>query len=174
MAQRQIGTVERLWRYPVKSMGGEELTAALVTEHGLEGDRGWALRELDRGGIMSARAWASMLQLRAHRDDMAEDPENAISIELPDRSLIRVTDPAAPSILSDLLGRRIKLEKVRHERPTAEELEAIIRGEAYPPARDFFDEDVIHIIASGTLSHLRTLKPDSDFDSRRFRANLQV
>jgi uncharacterized protein YcbX len=49
-----------------------------------------------------------------------------------------------------------------------------VRGAAYPPARDFFDEDVMHIVASGTLTHLRTLKPDADFDPCRFRANIYV
>jgi uncharacterized protein YcbX len=49
-----------------------------------------------------------------------------------------------------------------------------VRGETFPPARDFFDEDVLHIIASGTLAHLRRLAPGADFDPRRFRANIYV
>ena len=34
-----IGTVLSLWRYPVKSMIGEELNATKVAERGLLGDR---------------------------------------------------------------------------------------------------------------------------------------
>jgi Group II intron, maturase-specific domain/MOSC N-terminal beta barrel domain len=41
-AEEAIGTVVSLWRYPVKSMMGEELNAAEVSERGLLGDRGWA------------------------------------------------------------------------------------------------------------------------------------
>jgi uncharacterized protein YcbX len=38
-----MATVTEIWRYPVKSMAGEQLDACLISEHGLEGDRRWAL-----------------------------------------------------------------------------------------------------------------------------------
>lgn len=38
-----MATVTELWRYPVKSMAGEQLDSCLITEQGLEGDRRWAL-----------------------------------------------------------------------------------------------------------------------------------
>ena len=41
--QTELGAVGSLWRYPVKSMMGEELNAAEVTERGLRGDRPYAL-----------------------------------------------------------------------------------------------------------------------------------
>jgi uncharacterized protein YcbX len=175
MPRRQIGFVEALWRYPVKSLRGESLSEAQVVEGGVAGDRVWALRELDRGGIMSARTWAAMLELRAV---WSGDPTTAadahVCIELPDGRMICADDTESSSILSDLFRRKIRLERIRAERITPEELEAVMRGEAFPPKRDFFDEDVMHIIASGTLAHLRTLRPDSDFDPRRFRANIYV
>ncbi len=173
MDRRRIGTVQALWRYPVKSLRGESLTEARVTEHGIEGDRVWALRELERGGIMSARVWAGLLQWSASREDSAGN-DAGVRIQLPDGRMIVVSDPATPAILSELIGRRIEPAKVRRERLSERELEAVMRGEVYPPSRDFFDEDVIHIIATGTLTHLRTLKADSDFDPRRFRANILV
>ena len=37
-----LATIAQLWRYPVKSMGGEPLDRAFVTRHGMAGDRGWA------------------------------------------------------------------------------------------------------------------------------------
>jgi uncharacterized protein YcbX len=69
MTRRQIGVVEALWRYPVKSMRGEALTAASITQRGVAGDRVWALRECSYGGVVSARTWPAMLQLRAAWDD---------------------------------------------------------------------------------------------------------
>ena len=39
----RVGSVVALWRYPVKSMMGEELNATDVTERGLLGDRAYAL-----------------------------------------------------------------------------------------------------------------------------------
>lgn len=175
MARRQIGTVGALWRYPVKSLGGEALDDAVITENGAAGDRVWALRELDRGGIMSARVWAAMLHLRAAWDgDPAADGNARVRIELPDGRSIHAGDPDASAILSELFRRRIRLERTRQDRPTPAELDAIMRGEAFPPRRDFFDEDVMHLVASGTLEYLRTLRDGSDFDPRRFRANVYV
>lgn len=156
-----------MWRYPVKSLGGEELVEAEVGEYGLTGDREWALRELERGGIMSARIWAGLLGWRAR------GAGDGVEIELEDGATLRV-GAAAAARLSELIGRQVRVERVRRERPTAAELDAVVRGEAYPPARDFFDEDVIHLIASGTLDHLRTLNPAGDFDRRRFRANIYI
>jgi uncharacterized protein YcbX len=172
MAQRPIGTVQALWRYPVKSLRGEPLRDAEIDERGVAGDRRWAFRELGRGGIMSARVWGAMLQLRARIESSINDDH--VLLDLPDGRTIRVNDAAANQALSELFGREIRLEATRRERLTPADLEAIMRGEAYPPARDFFDEDVLHLIASGTLTHLRRLQPTADFDPRRFRANIYI
>jgi uncharacterized protein len=175
MKRRQIGTVDALWRYPVKSMRGELLETAWLTERGVAGDRAWALRELDRGGIMSARTFPSLLQMRArYESEPATDPAASIKIELPDGGTVPTDDPQAPAILSGLLRRQVSLERVRSERLTPEELEAITSGAALPPHRDFFDEEVLHLVATGTLAFMRTLQPASDFDPRRFRANIYI
>lgn len=156
-------------------MRGESLHEAWVTERGIIGDRAWAVRELERGGIMSARTFPNLLVLRArYEGESATDPAAIIKIELPGGGTIVPDDPQAAAILSDLLHRRVSLERVRIERLTQAELEAITRGEAYPPHRDFFDEEVLHLVATGTLAFMRQLQPGSDFDSRRFRANVYV
>ncbi len=49
-----VGSVTRLWRFPVKSMLGEHLEQAEVTEEGLLGDRGYALIDVDTGRVVSA------------------------------------------------------------------------------------------------------------------------
>lgn len=172
MARRHIGTVQALWRYPVKSLRGESLAEAEVDERGIVGDRRWALRELDRGGIMSARIWAAMLHLGARYEHSGES--ESVHIDVPDGRTIVVDDPESSQVLTKLFGREVRLEAVSRERLTPEQLEAIMRGAAFPPARDFFDEDVLHLIASGTLTHLRRLQPAADFDPRRFRANIYV
>ena len=168
MDKRRIGTVQALWRYPVKSLGGESLDVAELTSRGIAGDRDWALRELERGGIMSARIWAALLHLRARRD------ASGVWIDLPDGRAVAVTDPQTPAILSELLKRKVDLAQVRRERLSQAELDAVVRGDAYPPSRDFFDEDVLSLVATGTLAHLRNLQPDSDFDLRRFRTNIVI
>src|SRR5229473_2996107 len=96
MKRRQVGVVGALWRYPVKSMRGEALDEAVVTERGTLGDRVWALREMKHGGIMSARTFAAMLRLRAaYESDPIRDADAPIRIELPDGNSIHAGDPGA-------------------------------------------------------------------------------
>lgn len=57
-----------LWRYPVKSMMGEELNAAGLTERGLLRDRAYALVDPSNGKVVSAknpRKWGRLLDSRA-------------------------------------------------------------------------------------------------------------
>jgi uncharacterized protein YcbX len=117
-----------------------------------------------------------MLQLRAaSANDLVSSGDARVRIELPYGASLHTDDPAAPRTLSDFLQREVRLERVRTAPITPAEREAIMRGDALPPARDFFDEEVIHLIATGTLAHLRTLSGgDHDFDARRFRANIIV
>lgn len=67
-ASTLVGVVEELWRYPVKSMIGEQLTATAVTESGLFGDRAYALRDTSDGKIATAknpRKWPNLFDYRA-------------------------------------------------------------------------------------------------------------
>lgn len=67
-AQVPVGSVVSLWRYPVKSMMGEELNASYVTERGLLGDRAYALVDQVTGKVASAknpRKWGKLFDFRA-------------------------------------------------------------------------------------------------------------
>jgi uncharacterized protein YcbX len=64
----QVGSVAALWRYPVKSMMGEELNCCEVTGRGLLGDRQFAV--VDRatgkvGGAKNPRKWGNFFDFRA-------------------------------------------------------------------------------------------------------------
>jgi uncharacterized protein len=62
------GVVEKLWRYPVKSMLGEQLNVTEITEKGLLGDRVYALRDPSDGKIATAknpRKWPNLFDYRA-------------------------------------------------------------------------------------------------------------
>jgi uncharacterized protein YcbX len=164
-----------LWRYPVKSMRGERLREMALTERGAVGDRLYAMRELKYGSIMSARIWSAMLRLRAvcEREPADEAPAR-VRIELPGGAAIYAGDPGADETLSVLFGHPVRLDRPRGDAPlTPAEIEAITSCEAYLPPRDLYDEDVVHVLANGTLEHLRGLCP-SDFDPRRFRPNIYV
>ena len=51
-----VGTVENLWRFPIKSMRGEKLKEAAITERGVLGDRAYALIDTDTGRVVSAKS----------------------------------------------------------------------------------------------------------------------
>jgi uncharacterized protein len=66
--QSRVGSVVALWRYPVKSMMGEELNSSEITDHGLLGDRQFAI--IDRatgkiGGAKNPRKWGNFFDFHA-------------------------------------------------------------------------------------------------------------
>ena len=66
MEQQEAGSVVGIWRYPVKSMMGEELNSSEVTERGLLGDRAYGLMDRSTGKVASAknpRRWPALLDL---------------------------------------------------------------------------------------------------------------
>ena len=120
-ASTMIGVVEELWRYPVKSMIGEQLTATEVTESGLLGDRAYALRDASDGKIATAknpRKWPNLFDYGAAligTPKTGEKPPPA-RITLPDRSTISTEQPHAARILSAALKREVRLEMIGRNR----------------------------------------------------------
>lgn len=89
----KLGAVVSLWRYPVKSMTGEELNAAYVTERGLLGDRAYALIDGSTGIVASAKNPKKCPNLFFCRAAFIEPPrpdENLppVRITLPDGTII--------------------------------------------------------------------------------------
>src|SRR6266540_974995 len=119
-----LGSVVSLWRYPVKSMMGEELTAAEVTERGLLGDRAYALVDSSDGKVASAknpRKWPRLFDFRA---TFIEPPSAAakvppVRITLPDGIIITSQQSNLNQILSKALGREVTLYSAErgHVRP---------------------------------------------------------
>src|SRR4030095_617627 len=71
----EIGRVEAIYRYPVKSMGGGRLETAKLGRHGIECDRRLALRRLDdKSGFpwLSASKLPDLLLFTPHREDSAQ------------------------------------------------------------------------------------------------------
>ena len=70
----QVGSVIGLWRFPVKSMRGERLDEAQVTERGLVGDRAYALIDTDIGKVVSAKSVKRFPDLLDCRATFVEPP----------------------------------------------------------------------------------------------------
>lgn len=180
-------TVRSIWRYPVKSMLGEELDSSEVGERGLTGDRAWAL-VADDGKIVSAknpRKWGALFAYRAAFIDSprSRDDLPAVRITLPDGRVVRTDDAGANRLLSDALGHEAALTSVAPDAPVLEELwlDGSPDGRAVTDERfargspgSFFDFGDVHLVTTSTLERFTELEPGSRFDPRRFRPNLLV
>jgi uncharacterized protein len=109
--QVQVGSVVALWRYPVKSMMGEELNSCEVTDRGLLGDRQFAV--VDRatgkvGGAKNPRKWGNFFDFRAA---YAEPPQTGarispVRITLPDGTVVTSGQADLEQVLSREFGGR--------------------------------------------------------------------
>ena len=110
----RLGRVIEIWRYPVKSMGGEHLQGCTLGKHGIPGDRGWALRDEAAGEIRGAKKLPALLLLGArYLEEPAADRIPPAEITLPGGGRVRTDAPEAAARLTELLGRRVTLWPLR-------------------------------------------------------------
>jgi uncharacterized protein YcbX len=115
-----MGTVGEIWRYPVKSMGGERLDACAVGPAGLLGDRGWAVRDDVAGEIRGARHLPTLLRCSArYRKPPTEGCLPHVDITVPDGVRIGSDAPEVHARLSALLGRAVSLWPIQPASATA-------------------------------------------------------
>lgn len=183
-----VGSVASLWRYPVKSMIGEELNSSHVTELGLLGDRAYALVDEVTGKVASAknpRKWGRLFDFRASYLDSPQVGKKipAVRITLPDDSTTTADQPGVDDLLSKALDASVRLvpasslEKSGYEEywPDIEGLanRDRVTDELMPP-RTFFDVATVHVLTTATIDRLRELYPEGRFEARRFRPNIVV
>lgn len=106
-----VGRVSELWRYPVKSMRGDRVGSADVTDRwGVPGDRGWAVRDEQAAEIRGAKRITSLLQFHArYLTEPEADSTPDIEITLPDGSTVRSSDDRINETLSTATGRQVTL-----------------------------------------------------------------
>jgi len=166
--------IAEIWRYPVKSMLGEQLDEASVGPDGIQGDRRWAVVDKESGVSLSAKRYADLLRCRAWTSD------GDVTIRVPDGCEYPVGSAEIERSLSDLLGRSVTTrsaeatETIQHEFPTA-----VTEGEGepflYEPETEaFFDCAPLQLLTTGTLIELQRLLPASIIHPARFRPNFLV
>lgn len=109
-----VGEVREIWRYPVKSMGGEKLDSCTVGSFGIPGDRGWALRDEVIGEIRGAKFLPKLMQCASrYREQPTEGKVAHIDITLPDGTCVGSDEEDVNSRLSQLLGRDVSLRSLQ-------------------------------------------------------------
>jgi uncharacterized protein YcbX len=185
--QIELGSVASLWRYPVKSMRGEELNATEVTEVGLLGDRAYALVDSSDGKAATAknpRKWPRLFDFRA---TFVEPPRPAatfppVLIALPDGSTLASDQHDLNQILSKALNREVTFRAAQRGVIKAEEYWPDMEGLEHRdtvtdfalPEGTFFDVAMVHLLTTATLDRLRELYPKGRFEVQRFRPNIVV
>ena len=186
--QTEIGTVVSLWRYPVKSMLGEELRVAQVRDHGLRGDRAYGLVDSTDGKVATAknpRKWSNLFAFGATFLDPSGNTAQVppVRITLPDGGIITSEQSDCNQTLSKALKREVTLAATARGSvsqseeywPDMEGLDHRDTVTDFPlPTGTFFDCATILLLTTATLNRLRDFYPQGRFEVQRFRPNIVV
>ena len=151
----EIGHVEALYRYPVKSMAGERLEAAELGWHGLDGDRRLAFRRMDdRSGMpwLTASKLPDLLRFVPLRREDGAPGDLPTHIRTPDGEEVPVFGKDLATEVGRRHGAPVQMMRLRH---------------------GIFDEASISVIALDTVREIARLAGVSP-DVRRFRPNIVV
>ena len=150
-------SVREIWRFPVKSVGGERLGAARVDELGIEGDRAWGIYDPRTDKVLTARREPALLFLSAR----IVDGEPVITAD--DGSTLETNDD-----LSRWLGHEVELRSATKGAGTFEnpmDIENESDWVAWQSVGNTFHDggSKISLVSADSLG---------DWDARRFRINL--
>jgi len=190
--------VSQLWVYPVKSMMGSTVERIELTELGIVGDRHWAIRDLERGGIRGAKKIGELMQFAATRHG------NDVVITFQDGTTVSSADDDVNYMLSGVLGRNVLLESLpadnnlEHFRrgpgdsnDPLTELRGIFGREEDEPLPDFaaFPPEVaefesppgthhdcwpLMVMTTSALKAMQEALPNSVIDIKRFRPSIVI
>lgn len=196
--QSDLGSIVSLWRYPVKSMMGEELQTTQINEYGFIGDRAYALLDQTDGKVATAknpRKWPNLFAFQAALETSSGTQSTSVRITLPDGTVLAKEQSDLNQVLSKALNREVALattEKgqvsgVQSSIPTnwtarSEEYRPEIEGLDHQdtvadfalPTGTFFDSATIHLLTTATLKQLQSFYPQGRFEVQRFRPNIVI
>ncbi len=188
MTNNTSATVATLWRYPVKSMMGEELNGAEISVGGLMGDRAYALVDVETGKVVSAKNPKKWPDFFTYRATFATPPSQgslqALWITLPDGTVLRSDQSDINDKLSQFLGHKVVLQTQSHKDAKLEQFWPEYEGEANEvsneavagdaPLGTFFDYAALHLLTTSSIAAMQHHYPEGRFEVRRFRPNIMV
>lgn len=149
-----VGTVAELWRYSVKSLGGELLPEVRVSARGVGGDRRWAVRGADGklGSGKTTRRFRRMPGLLGLSS--VTEPDGSCSVVFPDGERLGVDDPATARRIGEVVGEPVTLAE---EGP-------VHHLDAHP----------VHLLTTSAMAWVAARQPGRTIERRRFRPNVVV
>jgi MOSC domain-containing protein len=148
----EIGQVEAIFRYPVKSMSGERLEAATLGWHGLDGDRRLAFRRIDDHTGFPWLNASKLPDLLLFEPQRREDGDLPTHVRTPDGEEMPVFGEDLAAEVGRRHGAPVQMMQMRH---------------------GIFDDASISVIASDSVREIERLAGRS-LDVRRFRPNVVV
>lgn len=147
-----LGVVQRLWRYPVKSMAPEELARAEVSWHGVPGDRRWAFlrpgSDASSFPFLTIRDSPRLALYQAELTDTRRPDASSVRVRTPEGGTYAVDDPD----LARHLGDGVRVTRLR---------------------RGLYDSMPLSLISTATVAEL-CRRAEVPYEPRRFRPNLLV
>ncbi len=135
---KELGTIKAIYRYPVKSMGGESLAEVSLSAQGIVGDRAWAVRDEVRGGIRGAKKIPTLMQCAArYESEPTSGAAPPARITLPTGETLWSNDEDAGTRVSAAVDHAVTLwpllpadalDHYRRGAPDDEDLEAELRS----------------------------------------------
>jgi uncharacterized protein len=151
----EIGQIEAIFRYPVKSMRGEPLDVATLGWHGVDGDRRFGFRRLDeRGGFpwLSASKLPELVLFTPLRREDGSGEAPPTHVRTPEGEEMPLFGEALAAEVARRCGSPVQMMQLRH---------------------GIFDEASMSVITSDTVREIGRLAGRST-DVRRFRPNIVV
>ena len=151
----EIGQIEAIFRYPVKSMRGEPLESAKLEWHGLDGDRRFAFRRKgERGGCpwLTASKLPDLILFTPQRREDGNGEALPTHVRTPEGEEMPLFGEALAAEVERRYGAPVQMMQLNH---------------------GIFDEASISVITSDTVRELGRLAGRSA-DVRRFRPNIVV
>ncbi len=183
-----IGSVHSLWRYPVRSMRGEELRSASITSRGVLGDRCYCVVDIEENIAAEASyaplRWGGLVKLEAV---LTEPPTPGslpppVCIRLPDGSERFSSAPDIADWLTEHLGKPASLWRGANAdgasiaggdaEASGRALEMTDRHDVVGAPKRGYDRAPIHLVTTSSLRQAESLRPESCFDPARFRPNI--
>ena len=151
----QIGRVEALFRYPVKSMRGESLEVATLGWHGFDGDRRLAFRRIDaRSGFpwLSASSFPELVLYTPLHRSTAGDNTIPTHVRTPDGKELPLFGEELREDVESRYGKPVEMTYLRN---------------------GIFDDAFVSVIASETVNEIAR-RVGASLDIQRFRPNIVV
>lgn len=179
--------ISTLWRYPVKSMMGEELNGTNISLGGVVGDRAFALIDSSNDKVISAKnpkKWPNFFDFHASYTAPLSNGTQSVWIQLPNGEVVNSEQADVNDKLSAYLGASVRLATQAPESAKLEQYWPEYEGEANEisneavagdaPQGSFFDYAALHLITTSSMEAMQKLYPEGRFEVRRFRPNIVV